>query len=104
MLLSSTAIVEYAGQAEIDPALADELKALARPQLGQWWRFARLLLPVLAKRGDQPFAQLEAALLGPTRDDLPRVAGLDAAVLDVLGKKKKGARRRCVCKTCSTTS
>jgi eukaryotic-like serine/threonine-protein kinase len=92
LLLASTAIVEYVEQPNADPQIVDRLKNLARPHLGQWWEIARLLVPALAMRGDQPFGQLAESLLGRTRDDLPRVAGLDAALMETLGKKKKGSQ------------
>jgi serine/threonine protein kinase len=92
LLLASTAIVEYAEQGTAEPELAEKLKNLARPHLGQWWELVRLLVPVLASRGDGPFLEIQELLLGRNRDDLPRAAGLDAALLDVLGKKKKGSQ------------
>jgi eukaryotic-like serine/threonine-protein kinase len=92
LLLASTAIVEYAEQGTPDPQIVERLKNLARPHLGQWWELVRLLVPALAMRGDEPFGQLAELLLGRTRDDLPRAAGLDAALLEMLGKKKKGSQ------------
>src|SRR5207249_4331222 len=44
-LLASVAIVEFAQRGEADPHLADKLENLARPQLGHWWEFVRLLVP-----------------------------------------------------------
>ena len=92
LLLASTAIVEYAEQGPPDPQFVERLKHLARPHLGQWWEFARLLVPAIVSRGDQGFAQVAELLLGRTRDDLPRAAGLDAAILEMLGKHKKGSQ------------
>lgn len=92
LLLASTAIVEYAEEADPDPQLVEKLKNLARPHLGQWWELVRHLVPALAARGDESFKPIAELLLGRTRDDLPRAAGLDAAILEVLGKKKKGSQ------------
>lgn len=92
LLLASTAIVEYATLGMIDPQIVEKLKNLSRPHLGQWWELVRLLVPALAAGGDQPFQQLADLLLGRTRDDLPRAAGLDAALLEMVGKTKKGGR------------
>src|SRR5947209_13877853 len=54
-LLASVAVVEYAQRGESDPQLAGRLQNLARPSLGHWWEFVRLLVPVLAERGDAGF-------------------------------------------------
>src|SRR5205807_8721227 len=48
-LLASVAIVEYAQSDRGDPQVAERLQNLARPQLGHWWEFVRLLVPVLAE-------------------------------------------------------
>jgi WD40 repeat protein/serine/threonine protein kinase/tetratricopeptide (TPR) repeat protein len=81
-LLSSAAIVAYAEQAQgdLDPTLRDRLENLARPALGHWWEFIRLLLPPLAEAGDEGFRTARDLILGRGRDDLPRAAGLDAAL------------------------
>jgi eukaryotic-like serine/threonine-protein kinase len=92
VLLASAAVVEYADQANPDPQIIERLKNLARPHLGQWWELARMLVPALAMRGDARYGQLAEWLLGKTRDDLPRAAGLDSALLETLGKKKKGSQ------------
>src|SRR5262249_27920062 len=76
----ATAVVEYAQRDEHDPALAERLTTLARPALGNWWEYVRLLVPALADAGDARFQQVRELLLGRTRDDLPRCAGLDAAL------------------------
>jgi serine/threonine protein kinase len=81
-LLGSVAVVEYAACAEHDPALVELLQSLARPSVGHWWGFVRRLVPVLADSGDAGFARARELVLGPTRDDLPRVAGLDAALIE----------------------
>jgi WD40 repeat protein/serine/threonine protein kinase len=82
-LLASVAVVEYADRPEHDPQLAERLTGLARPSLGQWWEFARRLVPILAD-GDAEFLKLRDLLLGAARDDLPRAAGLDAALREAL--------------------
>ncbi len=77
-LLGATAVVEYAERTDPDPAVTSRLEALARPALGHWWEFARLLLPVLAT-ADAGFATLAGFVLSDTRrDDVPALAGLSA--------------------------
>ncbi len=88
-LLGSVAIVAYADQGQHDPEITERLRNLARPSLGHWREFVRLLLPKLAA-GDAGFRQA-ADLLGRTRDDLPRAAGLDATLRDALDGQS-GAR------------
>lgn len=90
-LLGSTAIVSYAQRAEVDPRVEERLQNLARPSVGHWWEFVRLLLPVLAEGGDAGFKSACDFLLGPKRNDLPRCAGLDATLCEVLDGKA-GAR------------
>ena len=90
-LLASTAIVEYADSAAADPAITEKLQNLARPALGHWWSFARLLIPTLADRGLEPFQKLRDVLFGKARDDCPRAAGLDALLREAL-EGKGGAR------------
>ena len=85
-LLASVAVVEYARRPDPDPSLAERLQNLARPSLGHWWELIRLLVPVLAERGDASFLGVRDLVLGRTRDDLPRAAGLDAALRQALGK------------------
>lgn len=95
-LLASVAIVEYARQPHPDPKLTARLQNLARPSLGHWWEFVRVLVPVLAERGDPHFVQVRDLVLGRTRDDLPRAAGLDAAIRERLeGKATSRATVRC---------
>src|SRR5881392_2340808 len=76
-LLSASAVVGYARAGAPDPTLNDRLKNLARPALGHWWEFVRLLAPWLADHGDDAFRRTRDLLLGRPRDDLPRAAGLD---------------------------
>ncbi len=84
-LLGSVAIVEFAERDCHDPELIERLQNLARPAIGHWWEFVRRLVPVLAEAGDESFAAVRELLLGRTRDDLPRAAGLDAALCEALG-------------------
>ncbi len=87
-LLASAAIVEYAGHAAGDAHVTERLQNLARPALGHWWEFARLLVPALAERGDAGFVKLRDLLLGRSRNDCPRAAGLDAVLREQLDGKK----------------
>jgi WD40 repeat protein/serine/threonine protein kinase len=84
-LLAAGAVVEFAEAAAGAPApgLAERLQNLARPALGHWWEFVRLLVPVLAERGDA-FAVQRELLLGRAREDCPRAAGLDALLREQL--------------------
>jgi tetratricopeptide (TPR) repeat protein/serine/threonine protein kinase len=92
-LLASVAIVEFARQGDCDAALQERVKNLARPSLGHWWEFARLLLPRLAEPGVEAFGQLRELVLGKPRTDLPRAAGLDALLRQTLDGKE-GQRSR----------
>jgi WD40 repeat protein/serine/threonine protein kinase len=83
-LLGSVAVVEYAERATPDPQLAEALQCLARPSLGQWWALVRKLVPVLAGQEDADFERLRELLLAKSRDDLPRLAGLDAVLRGVI--------------------
>jgi serine/threonine protein kinase len=83
-LLSSVGVVAYAERGEPALELAERLHNLARPALGHWWEFVRLLVPVLADSGDSGFGAVRDLVLGRQRDDLPRGAGLDAALRDEL--------------------
>jgi WD40 repeat protein/serine/threonine protein kinase len=86
-LLGSVAVVEYAERGEPDASLAERLQNLARPSVGHWWEFVRCLTPVLADGGDPSFVKVCELLLGRTRDDLPRAAGLDAALREALDSR-----------------
>jgi serine/threonine protein kinase len=86
-LLGCAAVVAYAGRPEHDPHVAEKLQNLARPSPGHWWDFVRTLLPLLADGGEPGFAPLRELLLGRTRDDFPRAAGLDAALREALEGK-----------------
>lgn len=85
-LLSASAIVHYAEQPTHDPELVACLRKLARPALGQWWEFARRLIPVLAER-HASYAHVRSVLLERPHDDCPRAAGLNAAILAARGRK-----------------
>ncbi len=93
-LLASVALAEYAGRERHDQQVAERLTSLARPSLGHWWEYVRLLVPALADAGDPGFAAVRDLLLGKTRDDLPRCAGLDALLRR--GPDGKGAARATV--------
>src|SRR5690242_11851262 len=90
-LLGAVAVVEYAQHPDPDPKLAQRLQHLARPSLGHWWEFIRLLVPVLAEQGHAPFVALRDLVLGRSRDDFPHAAGLDAALRELLDDRP-GAR------------
>ena len=83
-LLGSVAIVAYAERDRHDPELAERLKNLARPTVGHWWEFARTLVPALCDAPGAEFQRVRDLLLGRARDDLPRAAGLDAALREAL--------------------
>ena len=89
-LLASAAVIDYADLGVADPDLADCLRNLARPSLGHWWEFARRLVPLLADRGLAGYPGVKELLLGRDRNDLPRAAGLDAALIDALDGKRTG--------------
>src|SRR5262245_37616124 len=76
-LLGSAAVASYADCGEPAPELSERLRNLARPALGHWWEFVRLLLPPLAESGDKGFSRARDLILGRARDDLPRATGLD---------------------------
>src|SRR5262249_9763005 len=88
-LLACVAVVEFAQHGEADSQLAEKLRNLVRPQLGHRWEFVRLLVPVPADQGAEPFRHVRDLLLGPTRYDFPRAAGLDSALRQVLGGRKQ---------------
>jgi WD40 repeat protein/serine/threonine protein kinase len=91
-LLASVAVVEFAELGEHDAKLVEMLQNLARPMVGHWWEFVRRLTPPLADSGDEGFRRVRDLLLGRSRDDLPRVAGLDAAIVAHLQQAKPAAR------------
>ena len=81
-LLASASVALYAERNEPEEAATQCLQNLARPSLGHWWEFLRRLTPILADAGDPHFAAVRDLVLGRTRDDLPRTAGLDAVLLE----------------------
>ena len=83
-LLASVAIAEYAALGTHDPELTRRLENLARPSTGHWWEFIRRLVPVLADSGDTGFRAVRDLVLGATRADMPRAAGLEAALGEAL--------------------
>lgn len=85
-LLASTVIVSYADLGSHDAEIGQRLTNLARPTLGHWWEFVRLIVPTVADRGDAGFQRVRELILGGTRDDFPRTAGLDATLREVLGQ------------------
>jgi serine/threonine protein kinase/formylglycine-generating enzyme required for sulfatase activity len=89
-LLGSAAIVDYAALGQSDAGLTEELKDLSRPALGHWWKFARRIVPILADADVAGWPSLRDLLLGRSRDDLPRAAGLDAVLIEVLQDKHVG--------------
>jgi len=95
-LLGCTAVVAYAAGPDHDPQLSERLHNLARPALGHWVEFVRRLLPGLADAGAPGFAPLRDLLLGKTRDDLPRAAGLDAALRQALEGKPQARATVCL--------
>jgi hypothetical protein len=95
-LLASTAVIQYAEGGRHEPQLTERLTSLARPALGHWWEFVRLLVPLLAEQGHAGFQSVRDLVLGRTRDDLPRAAGLDAALREAL-EGKAGARATVCC-------
>jgi serine/threonine protein kinase len=90
-LLGSVAVVCYAEHGQPDPQLAVRLHSLARPTPGHWWELVRLLTTALAEQGDEGFQGLRRFLYGRARDDLPRTAGLEAVLGEVL-EGRAGAR------------
>src|SRR5438552_2039547 len=91
-LLASVAVVEYAELGDRDPELVAMLENLARPTVGHWWEFVRRLVPVLAGSGDEGFIRVRDLVLGRVRDDLPRAAGLDVALVEHQKGDKASAR------------
>jgi hypothetical protein len=88
-LLASVALVEYAHRGRPDPGLAGRLQNLARPAVGHWREFVRLLLPVLGD-GDSAFARLNGQLLDRSPPGLERARQLDAALRPVVGEGGSG--------------
>ena len=85
-LLGSSAIATIAKRQPVDPAITKKLSFLSRPSLGHWHSIIRDLPAILAT-DDSGFAAVHALLTGKARDDLPRCAGLDAALRNSLTGK-----------------
>jgi hypothetical protein len=93
-LLGTGAIMEYAARGASNTERNSYLVNLARPALGHWWEFVRQFVAALADAGDAGFARVCDLLLRSTyRDDLPRAAGLDAALREVLEGRRAGQTR-----------
>ena len=88
-LLAIAAIAQYRSDGASDVKIDERLKNLARPSLGHWWELARLLLPILAERHES-YRTLNDVLFGRARSDLPRCAGLEAALNSALGRAGNG--------------
>lgn len=93
-LLGSVSIVEYARVGKHDPKIDEPLKRLARPSLGHWWGFVRLLVPELAQADVAGYSTLNDVLFGRSRSDLPRAAGLDAALRETPEGRRSQSRVR----------
>lgn len=76
-LLGCVCVCEYAQLDVHDPRVDSELQKLARPALGHWVGFIRQLLPILRDHKIQGFDSLYDSLTRK-RDDLPRLASMDA--------------------------
>lgn len=84
-LLVSVALAECASRRVINSEVRERLAILDRPSAGHWWELLRLLVPILAE-DDPPFRQVRDLVLGRGREDMPRAAGLNAALQEELGR------------------
>jgi hypothetical protein len=82
-LLGCVAVITYASRPNPNPNIVEALQNLARPSLGHWRDFIRRLVPALAEVGVPGFAPLRDRLQAKARDDLPRAAGLNAALSEL---------------------
>ena len=92
-LLGCGAVVEYAEREPHDPELAERLQNLARPP----WATGGSSSAAWCRcwpTGRPGFAPIRDLLLGRTRDDLPRAAGLDAVLLEALDGKRRRPQYR----------
>jgi serine/threonine protein kinase len=89
-LLASSAVAGYAHGGAPRAELAERLQNLARPALGHWWEFVRLLVPALAEHSAAVVGPARELLSGRPRDDLPGAAGLDAVLHDALEQGRGG--------------
>src|SRR5437660_1608975 len=82
-LLASTAIVTASADGPPEPIVAERLRSLARPSLGHWREFIRLLVPRLTHHlGFQALAEM---LQGP-RSEYKNCLALDSALRASLGQ------------------
>jgi serine/threonine protein kinase/formylglycine-generating enzyme required for sulfatase activity len=88
-LLAVGAVAIYGERPEHDEKVCEQLKSLTRPTLGEWRKIVRMLMPILAEN-DEGYRRLKS-LMERSRDNLPRAAGLDAVLREVV-EKKTGAR------------
>ncbi len=86
-MLGCVAVIEYASANGRDRRLELPLRNLARPMLGQWWELVRVIVPLLAERGDPEFQKIHALLSGRARDNLWDVIKLDVALKKTLANK-----------------
>lgn len=93
-LLASTALVAYAEQPD-DAEVNRKLPDLEAPSLGQWKDLVLLLVPALARRGDESFRRI-ADLLTQSRDDLPRCTHLQSTILTLLNHAGSGRTTICL--------
>jgi serine/threonine protein kinase len=91
--LAAVAVMSYADLDDHDPEIGYRLQHLVRPSLGHWWEFVRRLLPVLAEGGDPGFQTVRDLLLGRTRNDLPRAAGLYSYLRELESEQVQASSR-----------
>ncbi|HEY2840692.1 MAG TPA: serine/threonine-protein kinase, partial [Pirellulales bacterium] len=92
-LLQAIAIAAYSARPQDDQSddLGTEtVKDLIDATCGTCWRTVKRLTPVLAQDNVAGFSELNKALFGPTRSDLPWAAGLDALLIETLSQKASG--------------
>jgi hypothetical protein len=75
-MLAAIVLIEYARRGLCNPQAAAEMTTLARPSLGHWWRYVKVLLPPLTADGG-PFASTHDLFTRP-QPGLPNAARLDA--------------------------
>jgi hypothetical protein len=94
-LLGTITIATYADRGAESAGLTERLRNLARPSLGDWWEFVRLLVPVLAGQGNREYQKLQELVLVRSWDDLPEAACLDKSLREALGGRgRAGATLR----------
>ena len=90
-MLAAVAVAEFAARPAHEPRLAERLRDLARPTLGHWLEFARLLVPVLAE-ADPGFGAVRDLLLGRSRQDLPQAALLNSLLSEAMDGRAVASR------------